>query len=361
MKPTPTTIALIGLGGISKAHIRAINETSDFQLIAVCDSRDEALEAWQDHEEVSCYKDLDLMISQSNPDMVIVATPDASHAEITMRVVPHKPKVILCEKPMAVHFADAKKMVEACEAAGTVLLINHQRRLVAGEDIYQSIQRGDIGDLLELEARCPGDLIGDGTHAIDTLLYMTREAPKNPVWGMIDTGNADGTIDLRYGRAKERAASAIWYDEHNVRYAVHTGACIERTPYQSYRIRGTAGELWHPGGTTQPAVYLNNGQPGTHVAAWDEHGWYLLPKESKGGPWRRINPDSGSINPMTRSLELLTDLLLGNIDSHPLEGTQAIQSLEILTAAYQAALNYCATELPLPADTRLPLEPTTAS
>jgi hypothetical protein len=127
---------------------------------------------------------------------------------------------------------------------------------------------------------------------------------------------------------------------------------VNRTPYQSYRVRGTRGELWHPGGTTQPEVYLNNGTPGTHRADWDENGWYLLPTPHPGGPWQKL--PSETREPMRLSLDLLARRLEGSLDDHPLEGQHALVSHEILTAAYLAAHQGNATPLPLSPDTHFP-------
>jgi predicted dehydrogenase len=53
-------------------------------------------------------------------EAVYVPLPNGLHAEWTIRAA-HAGKHVLCEKPLAVEPADARAMVDACEAAGVVL------------------------------------------------------------------------------------------------------------------------------------------------------------------------------------------------------------------------------------------------
>lgn len=128
---------------------------------------------------------------------------------------------------------------------------------------------------------------------------------------------------------------------------MQTGKLAERIPYQSYRIRASKAELWHPGGNSQPALYLNDGQPGTHRAALEENGWFLMPVPQEGGPWRCINPDAKNQNPMGLSLELLLKKLDGDPTPHPLNGRRTLKVQEIINAAYQSAQDHRAITLPL--------------
>jgi predicted dehydrogenase len=349
------SVAVVGVGGMSRGHFQAIESLPEYKLTAVCDIRKEALVAYQDVPEVGCFTSISDMMTQVAPEVVILVAPDPVHAELVCQVASYKPRAILSEKPMSIHYADAIRMVETCEQNEVELLINHQRRLVAGESMRKWILSGALGDVLEMEGRCAGDLIGDGTHLVDSLMAIGGDEPAQKVWGMIDTGHTDGQIEQRYGRAKEIAAAAYWTSESNVRYAVQTGDLANRIPYHSLRVRGSKGELWHPGGNSQPAVFVNDGQPGTHIAALQENGWYFMPKDEEGGPWRRINPEDDLNKAMPISLQLLAKILNGEAIKHPLNGKRTLQVQEILNAAYIAGLQNCSVTLPLPSDTKFPL------
>src|SRR5262249_56959247 len=87
-------------------------------------------------------------------------------------------RAVLCEKPMAVHLADADRMIQAARAHGTLLCVNHQRRFtpryVAAKEL---IDAGAIGLVTHVSAICGGDLLTDGTHLIDLTRYLVGELP----------------------------------------------------------------------------------------------------------------------------------------------------------------------------------------
>lgn len=343
------SVALIGLGNMSRGHVKQLLAQSRLRIVGGCDPSASAREAFDAGEGVELFEEVAPMMEKWHPDLVVIVAPDAVHASLTKQVAAYAPKAILCEKPMAVSYADAVDMVETCEAKGVELLINHQRRLVIEPYVRKLIDDGTLGDLLECEARCAGDMIGDGTHAVDSLMAIGGDLSPETVWGMIDLGTIENQKETRYGRAKEQAAAAFWFTNH-IRYSVQTGKLAERIPYQSYRIRGCKAELWHPGGKSQPALYVNDGKPGTHKAALQEDGWFFMPEPQEGGPWRCINLDVLNINPMGISLDLLIKKLDGDPTPHPLNGRRSLKVQEIINAVYQSAQDQKAITLPLSAD-----------
>ena len=62
--------------------------------------------------------------------------------------------------------------------------------------------------------------------------------------------------------------------------------------YQSYRCRGTGGELWHPGGSMQPNWFLNDGTGGDYSIQFDKDGWFSFPwpVEPGAGEWKLVAP-----------------------------------------------------------------------
>ena len=347
MKPSTYTAAVIGLGKMSRSHLKCLSDAGRFELVAVCERDATTLEAAELAESVSRFSDLETMMQAARPDLVIIVTPNSSHAALTEAVAAYKPRAILCEKPMSTHYSDAVAMVASCESQGVELLVNHQRRLVAGVVGRGAIDRGLIGDLLEIDTRCAGDFMSDGTHAVDIALCLGGDLLPKSVFGAVDLGAGQGE---RYGHAVEVSAYASWFDEANVRYSVTTGALTQRTQYQQYRVRGTKGELWHPGGPDQPHWYLNDGSPGDFSAALGEDRWFTMPVPApEGGPWRRLNarPESSE---MIASLELLAEQLDGELDRHPLNGREALNTHAVVNACYLSALRRQSVEFPLPED-----------
>ena len=65
------------------------------------------------------------MLVSEELDIVSVATYAPQHAEISVACAERGVRTIYCEKPIATRLLDAERMVEACRAAGALLVINH--------------------------------------------------------------------------------------------------------------------------------------------------------------------------------------------------------------------------------------------
>jgi len=75
------------------------------------------------------YTDYREMLAECSLDVVSVCTPPATHHELVLGVARSGGVgAIHCEKPLASTLADAREMVEVCEAEGVQLTVNHQYR-----------------------------------------------------------------------------------------------------------------------------------------------------------------------------------------------------------------------------------------
>lgn len=81
-------------------------------------------------------------------DIVSVATYAPYHAEITIACAEAGIPAIYCEKPIATKLEDADKMVEARDKAGSLLVLNHQRRFNTNcRKLRDYIAAGEIGEM----------------------------------------------------------------------------------------------------------------------------------------------------------------------------------------------------------------------
>jgi predicted dehydrogenase len=115
----PTTVALIGTGGIALAnHLPGISRCPNAAVTALCDTNPAVLEAASRASGITrTWTDPLALIRESGVDAVIVATPNRFHHPITMAAVAAGMHV-LCEKPIAMTLAQALEMAAAAEAAG---------------------------------------------------------------------------------------------------------------------------------------------------------------------------------------------------------------------------------------------------
>ncbi|MBM3458037.1 MAG: Gfo/Idh/MocA family oxidoreductase, partial [Armatimonadetes bacterium] len=120
------------------SHAGAYALHPGIELVGVCDIRPEAREQfradWSDvWPEVHCCSDYRELLGLGL-DFLSVCTPDHLHAQMVVDACAHPVKGILCEKPLATTLFDADRMIEASEASGVPMQVDHTRRW---RSIYQ--------------------------------------------------------------------------------------------------------------------------------------------------------------------------------------------------------------------------------
>jgi predicted dehydrogenase len=150
------------------------------------------------------------MLEKEKLDIVIICSENAFHAEIVEACA--QAGVHVCvEKPMAESFASALRMVRACQAAGTRLLVNWPITWSPKERKVKSlIDEGVIGRVLEVKWRAghTGPLGPGAAHAgvSETAAPMTGPERGATWWHQGDTGGGAMLDYCCYG-----AMVARWY------------------------------------------------------------------------------------------------------------------------------------------------------
>ena len=121
------------------------------------------------------YTDWREMLAQEALDIVSVATYAPVHAGITAACAEQGIPAIYCEKPIATRLPDAEQMVEACDEAGALLVLNHQRRFnLNHRRLREFIAADGLGELTSASLQWGSGRLGNvGTHMIDALLMLT--------------------------------------------------------------------------------------------------------------------------------------------------------------------------------------------
>ena len=124
MSDTAYRVALVGAGGISRAHSRACALTERAHLAAVCDVSQAALDRYREQfpEVPAAYLDLDRMLTREQIDIAIICTWGPHHAEVGERLARSgRVRAILCEKPFTQTAREAERLVAAARAGGTTI------------------------------------------------------------------------------------------------------------------------------------------------------------------------------------------------------------------------------------------------
>ena len=150
---SPIRVAIVGTGGMGHAHARSFQSIPHCKLVAACDIHAAHLAAFAEKYGIpETYATVEEMLQKSRVDAVSVVTPDAMHAPVSIACL-KAGKHVLCEKPLAVDYPEARKMVAAAKKAGTVNMVNFTYRNHPPIHVMaEMVQKGKIGRILHVEA-----------------------------------------------------------------------------------------------------------------------------------------------------------------------------------------------------------------
>jgi len=115
------------------SHARAFSLHEAFELSGAVDPSAEQRKLYENHYGKPAYADIKNALRAEKPTVVVIATPTALHREAVNMILSYsKPKLILCEKPLAYNPLEAREMVEACQSADVQLFVNYMRRVDIG-------------------------------------------------------------------------------------------------------------------------------------------------------------------------------------------------------------------------------------
>lgn len=125
----PLRLAVIGGGAIGGAHAEAITSAPDAELAAIIDPSAEARERAARTWSCPTFPATATALGELRFDAACICAPPHRHRDIAQSLLDAGVHV-LCEKPLAIHAADARMMVEAARAAGRVLVVSSKFRYV---------------------------------------------------------------------------------------------------------------------------------------------------------------------------------------------------------------------------------------
>jgi 1,5-anhydro-D-fructose reductase (1,5-anhydro-D-mannitol-forming) len=226
---------------------------------------------------VRAWTDLESALAECDAEAVYIATPVFQHAPQTIAAL-RAGRHVLCEKPMALDYAQAVSMQRAAEESGRVFGIAYYRRMYPKVSrARQLIESGAIGRVVFAEATShdwfyPADgfrawlvdpkLAGAGplydvaSHRIDLMNYFFGDPSRasahlSTLVQPVDVED-NATVMIEYESGVRGVVDVRWHS---------------RVPRDEFRIRGTDGEidlsplngpsLAHPGGVEQIPAHEN--------------------------------------------------------------------------------------------------------
>jgi predicted dehydrogenase len=160
---SPVRVLLAGLGAFGKEHLSRLTERADVRVVGVADANLAALEPIRATLDVAeCLTDSLRLIDAIEADAVIVATPAASHVEISVRALGRNLSVLL-EKPVAPSANSAAPLVAAARSSTGFVMPGHVLRFSQDHvRMVEIVRSGRIGEVIYVNSR----RYRDDSHAV---------------------------------------------------------------------------------------------------------------------------------------------------------------------------------------------------
>ena len=175
-------VLIVGMGGIgyfydeklsSKfcyTHYKAFHKNTYFKVIGCVEKNITKSNYLKKNSNLKVYKSIKLVPKNSKIDIIIVATPTRNHFLSIKECVKYlKPKVILCEKPLAYKLDEAKKIISLCKKNKIKIFTNYIR--LSDPSVIQIKQLIKKFKIKKITSWYTKDFVHNGSHVISLLQF----------------------------------------------------------------------------------------------------------------------------------------------------------------------------------------------
>jgi predicted dehydrogenase len=126
----PLNVAIIGCGAVGQREAAAVSAIAELRLVAISDFGPAFRHlALQMGSQYGCdtVHDWRHLVARNDIDIVVVATPNGFHREMSIEAM-KQGKHVICEKPLTTTPEDAEEVVATAKATGAKLMTNFNHR-----------------------------------------------------------------------------------------------------------------------------------------------------------------------------------------------------------------------------------------
>ncbi len=177
-------LAVIGTGHWGRNHARVYKELLSEGMIdglKICDADENRARQLSESLEVEYVTDYGDLIEDNGIQAVSIVTPSRTHYQLGKEFM-ETGKDVLVEKPLTMDVDEAKKLVEAADATGRILMVGHLFRYhPAVRELKHRIDAGEMGEIQNLIGnrllfRVPrsdmGVIYALGIHELDLFCHL---------------------------------------------------------------------------------------------------------------------------------------------------------------------------------------------
>jgi len=233
-------LAVIGAGKWGKYLIRNFSEILGESNVIACDSDTKKLnEVTSLHQEVKTTQNEDRIFKDSTIPAVVIATPAATHYELTNRAL-NNGKHVLVERPLTQKIRNAVELVKTARKKNKTLMVDHLLEYhSAVETLKGKIDSGELGDIyyihsqrLDLEdLETEEDIFWSlGSQEVSLMLYLIDKQPKQVTthggsYLRVEEGKEDAVfLNLEFEDGVKAHSHLSWLDPDKTRRMTVVGS-----------------------------------------------------------------------------------------------------------------------------------------
>ncbi|MAS35790.1 MAG: oxidoreductase [Anaerolineaceae bacterium] len=200
-------VGVIGVGGIARVHMPGWAASEHAEAIAGCDLDEAVLQKWgKEHGITRLTTKAEDLFSDPDIDIIDIITPNMYHAPLAIAAM-EAGKDVICEKPLAPTPDDIRRMIEARDRTGKMLMTAQHFRFKGNSRAMKAeIDAGALGDVYHARSWMlrrdglpirPGFLLKQhsgggatidiGVHILDLTLWMMGNPKPISVTGVART------------------------------------------------------------------------------------------------------------------------------------------------------------------------------
>ena len=260
----PLQVGLLGFGyACATFHAPLIAAVPGLQLAAIFSSRpQDVLAAWPD---VTVCDTPESLIARPDIDLVVVATPNHSHAPLAARAL-MAGKHVVVDKPFTLSVREARDLIALAQPQQRLLSVFHNRRWDGDfMSVKAVLQRAELGRIVHFESHF------DRFRPTVPQLWRDSGEPGSGLWydlgpHLLDQAlqlfGTPQTLSLDWASQRDNSRTDDWFHAllhyDTLRVVLHASA-LTAEPAPRFTVHGTQGSLVKFGLDTQEAA-LKAGQ-----------------------------------------------------------------------------------------------------
>jgi predicted dehydrogenase len=351
---TPLRVALLGYGGAGRIfHAPLISGVPGLELACIVSRQHEAVT--RDWPQVACVATPAEVWADHSIDLVVIATPNASHFELAQSAL-QAGKHVVVDKPCTVTLSETQDLLTLARRQGRVLTVFQNRRFDSDFLALQQLVRGgELGRLVQVESHF------DRYRPTVPVRWREQDLPGSGLWFDLGPHLVDQTLvlfgmpdalSLDLAHVRDGAQVNDWfhavlrYDKQpaGLRVILHASTLVVE-PGPRWAVHGTHGSFTKFGMDPQEDALKGGARPAFGVTPdWgtDPQAGELLCLKHLPGVDAPVSVRSRAVQPAGNYLQFyaqLRDHLQGKRSEPPVTAAQVEAVMQLLSLGEQSAKN----------------------